>query len=96
MLLIVITRAIIYQASFYYSVGTERLVNMEHTINIITIGKIIIQFGYKTPLPGFISPSTIIISILPPYLPQLFQDNTSTALVVSTIAFFIITLPPPL
>jgi hypothetical protein len=89
--------ATIQQAGFYYSVVSERLANMEHTINTITTGKIIMQFGYKTPLPSSISPSTAIVGALPPsYLPQLLQDNASAILVVSTTTFSAATLLPPL
>jgi hypothetical protein len=71
--LIAIIRAITQQASFYYSVVSERLANIEHTVNTIATGKIIMQFGHKTPLPSSVSLSITIISTLPPsYPPQLF------------------------
>jgi hypothetical protein len=45
---------------------------MEYIVNTIVIGKIIMQFGHKTPLPGSISPSITIIGTLPPsHLSQL-------------------------
>jgi hypothetical protein len=66
------TCAIIQQASFYYSVVSERLANIEHTVNTIATSKITMQFGHKTPLPGSVSPSTTIIGTLPPsHPPQL-------------------------
>jgi hypothetical protein len=87
--------AIIQQASFYYSVVSERLANMEHAVNAIATGKITMQFGHKTPLPGSVSPSTIVVGTLPPSHPsQLLQDNASAALVVSTTALSAATLPP--